>query len=179
MIFQPVDHPVDFRRKISWVSNTKLTFLFFFAMTSCSLFFSSLSSCFSHNSTIVGKTEGAKPALWRELAWAGYIEYTSTAQMDGFLEVSFARRLKTPEGIARKVPGVWVLSLPTYFNCWPFFLNTRNCRFPSGDQLIFISKKGNSSFATAWTRSSFLGVGGFAPSVQISAVNFRCWFPAA
>ena len=99
--------------------------------------------------------------------------------MGGFLEVSFARRLKTPEGIARRVPGVWVLSLPMHFNCCPFFLKALNCRSPYWDQLIFISKKGGSSFATIWTRSSFSGVGGFAPSVQISAVNFRCWFPAA
>ena len=99
--------------------------------------------------------------------------------MDRFLEVSFSRRLKTPEGIARRVPGVWVLSLPTYFNCCPFFLKTPNCRSPSGYQLIFISKKGNSSSVMIWTGSSFLGVGGFASSVHISAVNFRCWFPAA
>ena len=51
--------------------------------------------------------------------------------MDGFPEVSFARRFRNLEGIARIVPGVWVLSLPTYFNCCPFPLKTPNCWYTS------------------------------------------------
>ena len=38
---------------------------------------------------------------------------TPSECMEGFLEVSLARRFRTPEGIARRVPGVWVLSFPT------------------------------------------------------------------
>ena len=33
-----------------------------------------------------------------------------------FREVSYARWLRNPDGIARRVPGVWVLPFPTYFN---------------------------------------------------------------
>ena len=54
----------------------------------------------------------------------------------------------TPDGIARRVPGVWVLSFPKYFNCCPFLPNTLNCRPPSGDKLIFISLNGNLLFVT-------------------------------
>ena len=59
------------------------------------------------------------------------------------------------------------------------FLNTSNYRFPSGDQLIFMSRNGNSSFITIWTRSSFTWVEGFTSFIHISALNCRCWFPAA
>ena len=69
---------------------------------------------------------------------------TASAWMDGFLEMSFAKWLRTPEGIARRVLDLWVLSLLTYFNYWTFFLKTPNCRSPSGEQLTFISKNGNS-----------------------------------
>ena len=65
-----------------------------------------------------------------------------------FCYVSLARRFKTPEGIVRRVPGVWVISLPTYFNCCPFLLNTLNFSSPSGDRLIFMSINGNSLFVT-------------------------------
>ena len=99
--------------------------------------------------------------------------------MEGFLEVSLVRRFRTPEGIARTVPGVWVFSFPTYFNCCPFYLNTPNCRSPSGDQLIFMYRNGNLLFITIWTRSSFAGGGEFSSFIHISAVNCRCWFPAA
>ena len=34
----------------------------------------------------------------------------------GLREVSFTRQFMTPDGISRKVPGVWVLPLLTYFN---------------------------------------------------------------
>ena len=61
---------------------------------------------------------------------------------EGFCEMSFARRFKTPDGIARRVPGVLVLPILTYFKYCPFFLDMLNCRSPSGDQLIFISRNG-------------------------------------
>ena len=99
--------------------------------------------------------------------------------MEGFREVSSARRFRTPEGIARRVLGVWVIYLLTCFNCCPFLLNTLNCNPPSGDQLIIMSRNGNSSFVTIWTLSSFSGVGEFFSVVHISAVNCRCWFTAA
>ena len=54
-----------------------------------------------------------------------------------------------------RVPGVWVITTLTYFNCCPFSLNTPNYMPPSGDQLIFISKNVNSSFFTIWTFPSF------------------------
>ena len=34
----------------------------------------------------------------------------------GFLRGEFTSRLKTPDGITRRVPGVWVNPIPTYFN---------------------------------------------------------------
>ena len=88
--------------------------------------------------------------------------------MEGVHEVCFARWFRNTEGIARRVPGVWVHSFPTYFNCCTFFLNTLNCRSPSGDQLIFISRNGNSSFVTIWTLSSFAGEGEFPLFVYVT-----------
>ena len=96
-----------------------------------------------------------------------------------FREVSLARRFGNPEGIARRLPGVWVLSFPTYFNGCPFFLNTLNCKSPAGDLLVFMSRNRNSSFVTIWTLSLFVGVGELSSVVHIYAVNFRCWFYAA
>ena len=76
--------------------------------------------------------------------------------------------------------GVWVLSIPTYFNFCPFLLNMINCRSPSGDQLIFISRNGNSLFVRIWTFSSFTERGGGVVSfIHIYAVDWRCWLPAA
>ena len=60
-------------------------------------------------------------------------------------EVSFSVRFMTSNGIVHRIPGVWVLLLPTYFNCCPFFLNNPNYRTPSGDHLICISRKGGLS----------------------------------
>ena len=135
------------------------------------------SYCLLHKSPIVGKLGGARPALRRAFAWSGYILSTPSERIDGFLEVSLTRRFRTPGGIARRVPGVWVISFPTYFNCFTFFLNTPNCRFPSGDQLIFMSRNDNSSFVTILTLSSFAGVREFSSFVHISASNCRCWLP--
>ena len=99
--------------------------------------------------------------------------------MEDFREAILERQFKIPKGIARRVPGVWVLSFLTYLNCCPFFLNTLNCKSSYGDQLMFMSRNGNSFFVTIWTLSSFTGVGEFSLVVHISAVNFRCWFLAA
>ena len=33
-----------------------------------------------------------------------------------FLKVSFERRFKTPDGIAHRVPGMWVLPILDYLN---------------------------------------------------------------
>ena len=95
--------------------------------------------------------------------------------MEFFCEVILARQFETPEGIVCRVPGVWVLSFTTYFNCCPFLLNMINCKSPSGDQLIFMSRNGNSSFVTIWTLSSFAGVWDFYSVVHISAVNCHCF----
>ena len=91
----------------------------------------------------------------------------------------FARRFRDPYGIARSISGVWKLPFPAYFLCCPFILITLNCRSPSGDQLIFMSKNGNSSFFTTWTLSYFAGRGDFASVVHIYVVNWNCWFPAS
>ena len=93
--------------------------------------------------------------------------------------MSLERSFRTPDGIARRVPGVWVLPIPTYFNCCSFFLNRINYRFPYGDQIILISRNGNSSFVTTWTLSYFAGRGRFVSVVHISTVNWRCWLPSA
>ena len=74
--------------------------------------------------------------------------------------------------------GVWVLSCPMYFNFCPFFLKTLNYRSPYGDELIFMSRNGNSLFVATWNISSFAGSGRLTSVVRISAVKWRCWFPA-
>ena len=98
--------------------------------------------------------------------------------MEGFLKVSFARQIRTPEGIAQRVLGVWVISYTTYFNCCSFSLTNPNFRSPLDNQLIFMSNNWNSLFVTIWTRSSFAGDGKFSFFVHIYTVNWRCWFPA-
>ena len=54
-----------------------------------------------------------------------------------------------------------------------------NCRPPSGNQLVFISKNGNSSFVTTWTLYYFTWRRRFVSVVHISTVNWRCWLPSA
>ena len=61
----------------------------------------------------------------------------------GLYEVSFYRQFRNTNGMARRVLGVWVLPFSEYFNCCPFFLNVLNYRFPSGDQIMFMSRKGD------------------------------------
>ena len=49
---------------------------------------------------------------------------TVYAWMNGFLELVFAKRLRTPEGIARRVPGVlsifYITLLPFIFNVYAY-----------------------------------------------------------
>ena len=61
----------------------------------------------------------------------------------GLYEVSFYRQFRNTNGMARRVLGVWVLPFSEYFNCCPFFLNVLNYRFPSGDHIMCMSRKGN------------------------------------
>ena len=93
-------------------------------------------------------------------------------------EVIFSRQFRTPDGIACRVPVVWVLHLPMYLNCCLFFLYTKNSKSPLEDQIIFISRKVNFSFAIILTLS-FSAEGGRSISfVHVYAVNCRWWFPA-
>ena len=75
--------------------------------------------------------------------------------------------------------GVWLLPILAYFNCWPLLLNTKNCRSPSGYQIIFIRKNENEFFVTIWTLSYFSEGGMFVSCIHISAVNCRFWLTAS
>ena len=107
--------------------------------------------------------EGEIPASQRVFARSGKTAHTCSNSYLGVIEVSFARRLRTPYRIVQRVLGVGVLSLPTYFNLCSFFLNTPNCRSYSRGRLIFISRKGGSSDLWSWTFSCFVAGGGFSP----------------
>ena len=98
---------------------------------------------------------------------------------NGFARGDFSRKFRTPNRITRRVPVAWVLPLPTYFNCCPFFPNTLNCNPLSGDQLIFISRKSNFSFAMVLTLSYFSERGRSVSFFHVSAVNFKFWLPVA
>ena len=138
-------------------------------MTSGSFSFSIsiFSSWFFHNSPIVGKIGGATPASRWEFSWSEYILSTPSEWKESFYEVSFARQFQTPDGIVCRVPGVWVLPILKYFNCCPFYQDTLNCRPPSGDQLILISRNESSSFVTIWPLSYFVKRGRFASFFHI------------
>ena len=97
----------------------------------------------------------------------------------GFSWDEFARPFSNIDGIACRVPGVWILTLPTYFNLCPFILNNPNCRSPTRYQLIFIHKNGNFSFVTIWAFSFFAKRGRLISFVHIYTVNWRCWLPTA
>ena len=146
--FQPVDHPVDRRRKITLLGNTKVDISVFFLLTSGYFSTSNFLSCLLHKLDIVGKLEGTRPALRRAFEWLGQILSIPSEWMEGFREVSLARRCSNTEGIMRKVTGVRIISFPTYFNCCPFFLKILDCKSPSGDQLIFMSWNVKFSFVT-------------------------------
>ena len=118
--------------------------MFLFLLTSGSVSISNFSSCLLHKPPIVGKLGGARPPPCGErFAWPGLIFSTPSELIEGFLYVILASQFRTPEEIASRLPGVWVISFLSYFNCCPFFLNTPNFKSPSGDQLIFMSRNGN------------------------------------
>ena len=58
----------------------------------------------------------------------------------GFSCGKFGKAVHDSEGIAHRILVVWVHSFMRYFNCCPFPLNMLNCRYPFGDQLIFMSR---------------------------------------
>ena len=44
------------------------------------------------------------------------VDFVYLLRMKGdFCEVCLAKQFNNPEGIVRRLPGVWLLSLPTYF----------------------------------------------------------------
>ena len=47
-------------------------------------------------------------------------------------------RFRTHDGITRRVTGVWVLPLPTYFNWCPFLLDNPNWSYPLWEKLCKI-----------------------------------------
>ena len=112
------------------------------------------------------------------LAWLGLTKSTLLEWKLSLRELIFARWFGTPDGIARRVPGAWVLIFPIYFNWCPFFLNIPNSRTPSGNQLIFMSRKGNLSAVHIWTLYLFSWGGRFLLFFHMFAVNCRCWSPA-
>ena len=64
----------------------------------------------------------------------------------GFARGDFSRRFRTPNGITRRVLGVWVLPFLMHFNCCHLFQNTTSCRSLVGEKLTFMSRNGNLSF---------------------------------
>ena len=60
----------------------------------------------------------------------------------------FQGRIRTTDGIVRMVPCVWVIPFSAYFNCYPFFLNNQNWRYPIWDHLCTIcsSNRGGGLF---------------------------------
>ena len=99
-----------------------------------------------HNCPIVRWIGGDRPDFRRVFVWSGYTLSTLSEWKLGFRKVSFAWRFRTADGIARRIPNVWVLPLPTHFNWFSWFIKTPNYRSPSRDQLVFISRKVNSSW---------------------------------
>ena len=57
--------------------------------------------------------------------------------------MGFNRRFRTPDGIVRRVPGVWVLPIPEYFNFCLFFLKIGNYGSHLGYQLMLMYRKGD------------------------------------
>ena len=150
ILFQLVDHPVDKSRKQCECVTQKQTFLLLlflmsgYFLCSISIFYINFSIIFplSVKQEIKGPPHGGR------LHGQGRLFLPLQNEKRFFAKVSFARLFKTPDGIVCRVPGVWLLPIPTYFSCSPFYLNTLICSFYSGDQLIFISRNGNSSFIT-------------------------------
>ena len=93
--------------------------------------------------------------------------------------MSIYRQFRNTNGMARMVLGVWVLPFSEYFNCCFFFLNVLNYRFPSGDQIMFISRKEDILDLLILNLYFFSEVDRFVSFVHISDVNCRCYFFAA
>ena len=151
----------------------KLTFQFFFLLMSgyFSFLVSILSSWYFHHSPIVRKIGGPRPALRRPFAWLGYILSTPSERKEFFYEVSFARNFRNTRGIACMVTCVWVIPIPMYFNCCPFFLDMLNYSPPYGEQIILISRNGNLLFITTWILSSSAGRGRSVSFIHGSAAK--------
>ena len=113
---------MDRRRKIMWACNTKIDISVFIVIGSKFFFFVKTSfyiltfQPFSH----CGKNGGARHASWRAFTWLWYKSSTLPEWKMGLCEVSFTMRFRNSNGIARIVLGLWVLYLPTCFNCSPF-----------------------------------------------------------
>ena len=74
---------------------------------------------------------------------------------------------------------MWVISFLTYFNCCPAFLTRLKFSSPSGVHLLFHVKEREFVFRHNLNPVLFRLRGGGSSGFQISAVNYRCWFPAA
>ena len=111
----------------------------------------SLNICFEYRSLhkylIVGKIGSVRTNSWRASGWSGYMGSTIWYLYYIFQGVIFVSQLWIPGGTTQRIPSVWVILLPGYLNCCHFFLKTKNCRSPSEDQLVFISRKVNLSVA--------------------------------
>ena len=64
----------------------------------------------------MGNFSGAMPAIWSVREWWGYTLSMVVLSRDFDFEVSLLNRPSTPLGIARKVDGMWVLSLLRYLS---------------------------------------------------------------
>ena len=94
-----------------------------------------------HNSTIFRGVVVAGPASRRVFTWLGGVLSTLSEWKMGLREVVFSRQFRTPDEIARRLSGVWLLDLPKYFNLFSFFLNTSNYMSPWGGN--YFSHLGN------------------------------------
>ena len=78
----------------------------------------------------------------------------------GVQGVSFAIFLRALDGIASRVPVVWMILLLTYFNCYPFLMEIKNHRYSLGGQFILICRKSNLLAAFVLTLYFFSDGGG-------------------
>ena len=171
---------MDRRRKITWVGNTKVDISVFLIIGSRFFFVLGIQLLILHFPKI-SHCQGISrcEARFAEGVRVVGVEFVYPLRMKGGLrELILERQFMTPEGIACRLLGVWVISFTMYFNCFPFLLNTLNYRSPSGYQIIFMSRNRNLLFVTTWTLSSFVGREEVDSVVHISALNCRCFFPA-
>ena len=112
--------PCEYMQKNKVIRQKKVGIYVFIFIDVRSFFFSIPKSGIFHKSPIVWKFGGARLASRRTLTWSGYTLYTPSQWREFFCEVILARQFTTPDEIARRVPGAWVLSFQMYFNCSPF-----------------------------------------------------------